>query len=146
MVKMGTFRGIPVYVLQYSHEYQAIESGSEQMYVCEGKLYYHGAVVGFVVGNKLQEFDEDTFNELRAKGWYQNGAEMLGRVTATETAETQPQEEEQPEYENSEPAAADTSLVDDFMASWRDNIDSEVAKLRLRIKEMEEETRATNKV
>jgi hypothetical protein len=141
MVKMGTFRGIPVYVLQYSHEYQAIDSGSEQMYICEGKLFYRGVVVGSVIGNRLQEFDEDTFNELRAKGWYQDGAEMLGRITAT--AETRPQVEEKPEYENSEPAAADTSIVDDFMASWRDNIDSEIVKLQVT---MEAEICAANKI
>lgn len=142
MVKMGTFKGIPVYVLQYSHEYQAIESGEEQMYVCEGKLFYRGIVIGSVRGNQLTSFNEAKFNELRAKGWYQDGAEMLGRVTAT--AETQPQKEEKPVYENSEPVAADTSLVDDFMASWRDNIDSEVAKLQMNMKAMEEEIRACN--
>ena len=144
MTKMGTFRGIPVYVLQYSHEYQAVESNEEKMFVCKGKLFYHGAVVGSVTGTQLTSFDEYTFNELRAKGWYQDGAEMLGRVTLT--AETQPQEEEKSEYENSEPAAADTSLVDMFMASWRDNIDSEVAKLQVTMKNMEAEVRATNKI
>lgn len=145
MVKMGTFRGIPVYILQYSHEYQAIESNEEKMYVCEGRLFYHGIKVGTVVGTSLKEFDEDIFNELRAKGWYQDGAEMLGKVTATVNAETRPQEEEKPEYEVPETGCG-TSLVDDFMASWSDNIDNEVAKLQLSMREMEEEIRATNKV
>jgi hypothetical protein len=138
MVKMGTFRGIPVYVLQYSYEYQAIESGEEKMYVFEGKLFYRGAVVGAVIGNRLKEFDEDAFNELRRKDW---AVEMMAKVTAT--AETRPQEEEKPEYEYSEPAAADTSLVDMFLASWRDNIDNEVAKLQVI---MEAEICAANKI
>lgn len=143
MVKMGTFRGIPVYLLQYSHEYQAIDSNEEKMYVCEGKLFYRGVNVGRVVGTSLQEFNEDTFNALRAKGWYQDGAEMLGRVTAS--AEPRPQEEEKSEYEAPETGCG-TSLVDDFMASWSYNIDNEVTKLQLAMKEMEEETRAANKV
>lgn len=143
MVKMGTFRGIPVYVLQYSHEYQAIESSEEKMYVCEGKLFYHGTMIGTVEGNQLTSFYEERFNEARAKGWYQDGAEMLGRVTAT--AETRPQEEEKPVYEAPETSCGN-SLVDDFMASWRENIDNEVAKLQASMRVMEEEIRATNKV
>ena len=140
---MGTFRGIPVYILNFSHEYQAIESNEEKMFVCEGKLFYHGAVVGSVTGTQLTSFDEYTFNELRRKDWTVDDAQMMAKVT--ETVETQPQEEEKPEYEVPETGCGN-SLVDDFMASWRDNIDSEIAKLQVTMKNMEAETRATNKI
>ena len=143
MVKMGTFRGIPVYVLQYSHEYQAIDSNEEKMYVCEGKLFYHGKVVGMVEGNQLTAFYEERFNEARRKDWTADAAQKMAKVT--ETAETRPQEEEKPELSDAERAAAN-NIVDEFLASWRDNIDSEIAKLSLRMREVEEETRAANKV
>ena len=143
MVKMGTFRGIPVYVLQYSHEYQAIESGGEKMYVCEGKLFYHGTVVGTVEGNQLTAFYEERFNEARRKDWTADAAQKMAKVT--ETAETRPQEEEKPVYEAPETGCGN-SLVDDFMASWRENIDSEINKLQATMKNMEAEIRATGKI
>lgn len=139
MKKMGTYKGLPVYLLMYSYEYQAIESNEEKFFVAEGVLFYKGVRLGTVKGNQLYDFDEAKFNELRAKGWYQDGAEMLGRVTAT--AETRPQVEEKPEYEVPETGCG-KSLVDDFMASWKDNIDSEIAKLQITMKAMEEEVRA----
>lgn len=142
MVKMGTFRGIPVYVLQYSHEYQAIDSNEEQMYVCEGKLFYHGKVVGTVEGNQLTAFYEERFKEARRQDWTVDAAQKMAKVT--ETAETQPQEEEKPEYEVPETGCG-TSLVDEFLSSWKDNIDNEIAKLQLNVREMEEGLRATNK-
>ena len=138
---LGKFRGLPVYLLQYSYEYQAIESNEEKLYVFENNLFYHGAVIGNVEGSNLTNFDEDTFNQLRAKGWYQDGAEALGRVT--NVAETRPQEEETPVSETVETG---DSIVDNFMASWRDNIDNEVAKLQAIVKNMEVEICATNKI
>lgn len=139
MKKMGTYKGLPVYLLMYSNEYQALESNEEKFFVAEGVLFYKGVRLGVVKGNQLYDFDEAKFNELRAKGWYKDGADLLAKVTAT--AETRPQEEEKPEYEVPETDCG-KSLVDDFMASWRDNIDSEVAKLQASLKVMEEEIRA----
>ena len=88
----------------------------------------------------IKNTDEDLFNELRRKSWDDDRAKMLAHVTGS--AETRPQEEEKPEYEVPETGCGN-SLVDDFMASWRDNIDSEIAKLQVA---MEAEICATNKV
>lgn len=141
MVKMGNYRGIPVYLLQYSYEYQAIESNEEKFYVAEGKLFYHGIMVGRVIGKQLVDFDEEKFKELRAKGWYQDNAELLGKVTMT--AETRPQVEERPEYEEPETGYG-KDIVDEFMRGWNKNIDNEIAALELNIKEMERALRAVN--
>ena len=135
MKKMGTFKGLPVYLLLYNHEYQAIECSDEKFFVAEGVLFYKGVRLGTVKGTQLCDFDEAKFNELRAKGWYQDGAEMLGKVTAT--AETRPQVEEKPVYEVPETDCG-TSLVDDFMESWSNNIDGEIAKLKLAVSAMGE--------
>ena len=139
MTKIGKFRGLPVYLLQYSYEYQTIESNEEVLYVCENKLFYHGAVIGNVERNNLTNFDEDTFNQLRAKDWNQSGAEVLGRVTGV--AEACPQEEEK-----SEPETVETGdgIVDIFMASWRDNIDKEINILKCSIVQMGDILNACN--
>ena len=133
MNKIGKFRGIPVYVLQYSYEYQAIESGEEKMYVCEGKVYYRGVKIATLNGTDLKDFDEAKFNELRAKGWYQDGAEMLGRATAT--AETRPQEEEESDKGPGERDAAN-DIVEQFMNSWRKNIENEITVLKNAVAQM----------
>ena len=140
MRKMGTFRGIPVYMLQYSLEYPMIDSNKEELYVVNGRVYYHGIAIGEVSGNQLVNFDEDQFNELRRKGWYKDDADLLGKVT--NTAETRPQEEKKPDYEVPETGCGN-DIIEQFMASWRDNIDGEIAKLQVT---MEAEICAANKI
>lgn len=145
MVKMGTFKGIPVYMTLRVEE---IDNDKEVFYALGDKLVYHGHVLGKLEGKNLLNFDEQKFrliSEIEKNKRENRGiAEMLGDVTGVKeekTAETRPQEEEKPEYEVPETDCG-KSLVDDFMASWRDNIDSEVAKLQASMKVMEEEVRA----
>lgn len=135
MLHLGSLNGLPVFLLRYYYEYQAIDNNEERFYVAEGRLFYKGIQVGTVNNNKqVTNFDEERFNELRAKGWYQENADLLGRVTGV--AETRPQEEEKPVNEVPETGCGN-SLIDEFMASWRDNIDNEIAKLKLTVAEME---------
>ena len=141
MRKMGNFRGLPVYLVNDYQEVINIDYDEEKMYVINGKLTYHGTQLADVYDGQLFDFDEDKFNELRRKRWSEDEGKLLAKATGS--AETRPQVEEKPEYEVPETGCG-KSLVDDFMASWRDNIDSEVAKLQLSMKAMEEEVRACN--
>ena len=57
----------------------------------------------------------------------------------SEAAETRPQEEEEPIHETVE---APDRIVDNFMSSWRDNIDNEIAMLKSSVAQMEDMTNA----
>ena len=125
MLQLGSLNGLPVYLIRYSYEYQAIDSNEEKFYVVDGRLIYKSTQVGTVNNNKqVMNFDEEKFNELRRKGWYQEDADLLGRVTGV--AEMRSQEEEELVNETVEPASA----VDEFMRSWEKNIDDEISKLK----------------
>ena len=137
MLHLGSLNGLPVFLLRYSYEYQAIDSDEEKFYVANGRLFYKGIQVGTVNNNKqVTNFDEERFNELRRKGWYQENADLLGKVTGV--AETRPQEEEKPVNEVPETGCGN-SFIDEFLASWRDNIDNEIAVLKEAVSAMEEE-------
>ena len=142
MTKMGTYKGLPVYLVFNTEER---DDDKEVFYACGDNLIYHGCVLGKLEGKSLLSFDEQKFRLIgkieKNKRENRGLAEMLGNVT--NTAETRPQVGEKPEYEVPETDCG-TSLVDDFMASWRDSIDSEVAKLQASMKVMEEEIRACN--
>lgn len=135
MKKMGNFRGLPVYLVLYRSEYGELNHDAEAMYVIDNTVLYHGHRIGRLNGGTLVDFDEDRFEELRAKGWNKAQSEALGRVTGS--AETRPQEEETPTYETVETADG-TSPVDEFMRSWKDNIDSEIAMLQKAVSAMED--------
>ena len=60
---------------------------------------------------------------------------MLAHVTGS--AGTRPQEEKKPVNETVE-TAGDTSSVDSFMETWRDNIDNEIAVLKCSVAQMED--------
>lgn len=128
MKKMGNFRGLPVFMITDPFEWQNIKdnhSHEEKIYVYRTNVYYKENLIGVIDGNTLMDFDEDLFNELRRKNWDDDRAQMLAHVT--NSAETRPQEEEKSVYETVETAGG---IVDDFMASWRDNIDKEIAAMK----------------
>ena len=123
MRKMGNFRGLPVYLV--TEHRVLVDYSEEKMYVIDGELMYHGAKLADVLGGQLFDFDEDKFNELRRKSWSEDESKLLAKTTGV--AETRPQEEEKPVSETVETAGG---IVDDFMASWRDNIDKEIAVMK----------------
>lgn len=131
MRKMGNFRGLPVYLITQDIEALCVDYNEEKMYVIEGKLMYHGAKLADVLGGQLFDFDEDKFNELRRKSWSEDEGKLLAKTTGV--AETRPQEEEKPVSETVETAGG---IVDDFLASWRDNIDKEIAAMKAQTNDM----------
>ena len=139
MRKMGNFRGLPVYLVNGYQEVLNIDYNEEKMYVISGKLTYHGTELADVYDGTLFDFDEDKFNELRRKGWSEDEGKLLAHVTGS--AETRPQEEREPVKETVE-APDRISPVDNFMNSWRDNIDNEIAVLKSAVAQMEENTNA----
>jgi hypothetical protein len=133
MRKMGNFRGLPVYLVNGYQEVINIDYDEEKMYVINGKLTYHGTQLADVYNGQLFDFDEDKFNELRRKSWNEDESRLLAKATGS--AETRPQEERKPVKETVE---TPDRIVDEFLASWQDNIDNEIAMLKSAIAQMED--------
>lgn len=138
MKKMGNFKGLPVFMVTDPFEWQNIKdnhSYEEKIYVYRSDVYYKWNKIAITNGYTLIDFDEDLFNELRRKSWDDDRAQMLAHVTGS--AETRSQEEETPTNETVETTGG-TSIVDEFMNSWRDNIDNEIAVLKNAVSAMED--------
>lgn len=130
MRKMGNFRGLPVFMVTDPFEWENIKmdhSYEEKIYVYRTNVYYKENLIAAISGDTLMDFDEDLFNELRRKSWDNSRAQMLAH--ATNSAETRPQEEEKSVKETVETTGG-TSSVDEFMSSWKNNIDNEIAVLK----------------
>ena len=138
MRKMGNFKGLPVFMVTDPFEWEMIKntiSQEERIFVYKTNVYYKNNRIAAISGDTLLDFDEDLFNELRRKSWGDDRAQMLAHVTGS--AETRPQEEETPANEIVETAGG-TSSVDEFMSSWRSNIDNEIAMLKNTVSAMED--------
>ena len=134
---MGNFKGLPVFMVTDPFKWQNIKdnhSHEEKIYVYRTNVYYKENLIASIDGDMLIDFDEDLFNELRRKSWDNNRAQMLAHVTGS--AETRPQEEEMSINETVETAGG--TSVDDFMSSWEDSIDNEIAVLKSSVAQMED--------
>lgn len=140
MRKMGNFKGLPVFMVTDSFEWENMKnegSYEEKIYVYAGNVYYKWNRIAVTNGYTLIDFDEELFNELRRKSWDDDRAQMLAHVTGS--AETRPQEEETPTNETVE---TPDRIVDNFMKTWQDNIDNEIAVLKEAVSAMEDEFNA----
>lgn len=138
MRKMGNFKGLPVFMVNDPFEWANIKNEKlyeEKIYVYATSVYYKWNRIASISGDTLLDFDEDLFNELRRKSWDDDRAQMLAHVTGS--AETHSYEEETPTNETVETAGG-TSSVDEFMNSWKDNIDNEIAVLKSSVAQMED--------
>ena len=137
MRKMGKFKDLSVFMVTDPFEWESVRmnrSYEERIYVYRTNVYYKHNRIASINGDTLIDFDEDLFNELRKKSWDDDGAQMLAHVTGS--AETRPQEEETPTSEAVETAGG--TFVDEFMSSWQDNIDNEIAVLKNVVMQMED--------
>ena len=142
MRKMGNFKGLPVFMVTDPFEWANMKNKGlyeEKIYVYATNVYYKWNRIASISGDTLLDFNEGLFNELRRKSWDDDRAQMLAHVTGF--AETRPQEEETPTNETVETTGG-TSSVDEFMSSWKNNIDNEIAVLKLAVAEMENEFNA----
>ena len=142
MRKMGNFKGLPVFMVTDPFEWENIKmdhSYEEKIYVYRTNVYYKENLIASISGDTLLDFNEDLFNELRRKSWDDNRAQMLAHVTGS--AETRPQEEETPVSETVETTGG-TSSVDEFMSSWKNNIDNEIAVLKSSVAQLGEDVHA----
>ena len=138
MRKMGNFKGLPVFMVTDPFEWANMKNEGlyeEKIYVYATNVYYKWNRIAAISGDILMDFDEDLFNELRRKSWDDDRAQMLAHVTGS--AETRSQEEETPTSETVETTGG-TSAVDEFMNSWQDNIDNEIAVLKCSVAQMED--------
>ena len=135
---MGNFKGLPVFLVTDPFEWENMKSEGlyeEKIYVYAANVYYKWNRIAVTNGYTLIDFDEELFNELRRKSWDDDRAKMLAHATGS--AETHPQEEKTPINETVETTGG-TSSVDEFMSSWRDNIDNEIAVLKSSVSAMED--------
>jgi hypothetical protein len=136
MRKMGNFKGLPVFMVNDPFEWANMRNEGlyeEKIYVYRTNVYYKWNKIAAISGDTLLGFDEDLFNELRRKSWDDDRAQMLAHVTGS--AETRPQDEEKSVKETVE---APDRIVDNFMETWRDNIDNEIAVLKSSVAQMED--------
>lgn len=136
MRKMGNFKGLPVFMVTDPFEWQNVKdnySHEEKIYVYRTNVYYKENLIASISGDTLMDFDEDLFNELRRKSWDNDRAQMLAHVTGS--AETRPQEESKSVKESVE---APDRIVDNFMETWENNIDNEIAVLKSSVAQMED--------
>jgi hypothetical protein len=130
MTKIGNFRGMPVYRLS-SLEWRLKDTRtSNELFVVDDFVYFYDEIIGTLDSRgKLQNFDEDKFDELVKK---------VKNKMKEEPAEVRPQVEEK-----SEPETVETGdgIVDEFMSSWRSNIDSEIEKMKKMSEELEKKYR-----
>lgn len=138
---IGRFRGIPVYRVDKLDWFSGNTREVEEIYIVNEEVIYHDTLIAKLDShNQLTNFNEALFDAL--KNEYSKSAQKEKvRMVRAEAAETPSQEEEEPTYETVETAGG-TSAVDNFMSSWRDNIDNEIAMLKSCIAQMEDMTNA----
>lgn len=128
MTKMGTFRRLPVYKVS-GNEWDNIDSlDKEEIYVVGIRIYYHDQIIGRVgLNNNLSEFDDDKFESLQREWKMKRDREYIAaaRQQVEQEMGSQPVRAEEPVKESVEATAADI-----FMATWRENIDKEIADMK----------------
>ena len=138
---IGKFRGIPVYKVEKLDWLSSNNGEAEEIYVVNREVIYHNNLIALLDSyNQLTNFNEALFNKLKNKYSKSSQKEEVYTIKR-EVAETRSQEEEEPTYETVETAGG-ISAVDNFMSSWRDNIDNEIAMLKSCIVQMEDMTNA----
>lgn len=126
MTKIGNFRGMPVYRLS-NVEWESMDTRtSNALFVVDDFVYFYDKIIGTLdLRGKLQDFDEDKFDELVKK---------VNNKRKEEPAETRPQVEKKSDAETVETGGG---IVDIFMSSWRSNIDSEIERMKKISEELE---------
>ena len=126
MTKIGNFRGMPVYRLS-DLEWRTIDTRvPNELFVVDDFVYFYDKIIGTLDSRgKLQNFDEDRFDELVKK---------VNNKMKEAPAEVRPQG-----GEKSEPETVETGdgIVDIFMSSWRSNIDGEIERMKKMSEELE---------
>ena len=122
---MGKFKGIPVYKVSYEQWYNSDTQNAEEIYVVDDEVFYHDQRIGYLNSDKqLEDFNEELFNKLRG-----GRVEMSAREIR---ADSMPQREEKLDKESVDTGTA----VDEFMNTWEDNINNEIARMKAEIAEM----------
>lgn len=130
MIKIGNFRGMPVYKLSNLEWRNMDTRRPNELFVVDDFVYFYDKIIGTLdLKGKLQNFDEGKFDELVKK---------VNNKREEEPTEVCPQVEEK-----SEPETVETGdgIIDIFMSSWRSNIDNEIEKMKKMSEELEKKYR-----
>lgn len=140
---IGRFRGIPVYRVDKLDWFSNDNREAEEIYIINQEVIYHDNLIALLDShNQLTNFNEALFDALKDK-YSKSVQKEKVRMVRAEAAETRSQDEEEPTYETVETTGG-TSAVDNFMSSWRDNIDNEIAVLKSAVAQMEDITNAVS--
>lgn len=138
---IGRFRGIPVYRVDKLDWFSSDNREAEEIYIINEEVIYHDNLIALLDShNQLTNFNEALFDALKDK-YSKSFQKEEVRAVKREVAERRPQEEKEPIHETVETTGG-TSAVDNFMNSWRDNIDNEIAVLKSAVAQMEDITNA----
>ena len=135
-IQMGTFRGIPVFRISYDAWRNVDTCDEEKIYVVEDNVYYHDTEIAKINSRgELTDFDEESFELLRKRWQRKRINEYIGEIIGKEVdAEVAHKVEEKPVKET---VKTPDRIVDEFMATWCDNIDNEIAMLKNAVAQME---------
>ena len=138
---IGRFRGIPVYKVDKLDWFSSDNREAEEIYIINQEVIYHDNLIALLDShNQLTNFNEALFDALKDK-YSKSVQKEKVRMVRAEAAETRSQDEEEPTYETVETTGG-TSAVDNFMSSWREKIDNEIAVLKSAVAQMEDITNA----
>ena len=138
---IGRFRGIPVYRVDKLDWFSSDNREAEEIYIINQEVIYHDNLIALLDShNQLTNFNEALFDALKDK-YSKSVQKEKVRMVRAEAAETRSQDEEEPTYETVETTGG-TSAVDNFMNSWREKIDNEIAVLKSAVAQMEDITNA----
>lgn len=134
MVKIGNFRGIPAYRINDTEWRSMSTKSAEKIFVVDKDVFYHDVRIASLNSRgQLNDFDENMFitvsNEWRRKSGIFEEKEDKEEIAAAEV-----KEDDTPE---SEPVGTGDGIVDEFMSSWRTNIDGEIEKMKKLSEELE---------
>ena len=132
---IGRFRGIPVYRVDKLDWFSSDNREAEEIYIINEQVIYHDTLIALLDShNQLTNFNEALFDALKDK-YSRSFQKEEVRAVKREVAERRPQEEKEPIHETVE---APDRIVDNFMNSWREKIDNEIAVLKSSVAQMED--------
>lgn len=138
MVKIGNFRGIPAYRINNT-EWQSMSTRSaERIFVVDDDVFYHDVRIASLNSRgQLEDFDENMFS-IVSNEWRRKSGVLEDKEDKEETAAVEVKEDDTPEPETVETG---DGIVDEFMSSWRSNIDDEIEKMKKMSEELEKKYR-----
>lgn len=138
MTKIGNLRGMPVYRINNT-EWQSMSTrNAERIFVVNEDVFYHDVRIASLNSRgQLEGFNEDIFITI-SNTWRRKSGVLEEKEDKEEIAAAEVKEDDTPE---DEPVGTADGIADEFMSSWRSNIDGEIEKMKKVSEELEKKYR-----